>query len=785
TITQHVVIGQPAGTWYYRVQASNAGGDSLWSNTQLVNVMVAPPASPILAPISNPDGDGGYNIEWSTVTGAISYTLEEDDNSSFSSPSISYTGTITQHVVTGQLAGTWYYRVMASNAGGNSPWSNIEVVNVRPDEPELLPISNPDWNGDYLVDWNEVAGATGYRLQEDDDPGFGTPLDRYTGPASQLDIAGQAGGTWYYRVLAINVAGDSLWSNVESTGVMPAAPSLLPIVNPDGDGDYLIDWSNVGGADSFLLEEADNSDFITPTVRYEGAASEFQVTGQATGMWYYRVQASNTYGESPWSNSETAGVVPGVPVLSSIENGDGDGDYQVGWTEVVSATSYRLQEDDNAEFTSPRVVYEGAQNGYAVTGQYYGSWYYRVLASNAGGESGWSNVEWVTVEDAPPESPVLAGISNPDGNGDYLVDWNEVGGATSYRLEEADNSSFNLPTVRYEGSLTELEVSRQPSGTWYYRVLASNAGGDSPWSNVETASVIPAAPVLLPIENADGNGDYLVDWNEMVGATGYRLQEDDNPGFTTPVDRYTGSASQFEATSQSGGNWYYRVLASNPAGESPWSNTQSVNVILVPQMKNIYMPLVSRPTPDGVNILSSTYSYEYSDNLYIIGEVFNNTDRALAWVKVKVNLFNAGGQWLADETTYPFPFDLPAKQKGCFIVSMQIPPGWSYYKFDAPQYWLGDSNTSLTIHDTSGAYDAGSYSLFGQIWNDGNQIASNVYVSGTLYNNSGLPVGCQYAFVKQSMAPGEASLFKINFPGYIRDYNDVTRYRLRVVGDLP
>jgi len=355
-------------------------------------------------------------------------------------------------------------------------------------------------------------------------------------------------------------------------------PTLFPIDNSDDDGDYLVQWSTVTEAITYTLEEDDDISFPSPTVRYQGDQISYQVSGQGSGDWCYRVKASNANGDSYWSNIESAGVRPGAPTLSPIENGDGDGAYLVDWNDATGATSYRMEEDDNSAFTSPTARYTGASSQYEMNGQHWGTWYYRVLASNSGGDSPWSNTESVIVDHVPPDAPILYPISNPDGNGDYLVDWSDANGATGYCLEEDDNSAFTSPTVRYTGASSQYEVVGQVGGTWYYRACASNASGDSPWSNTEYASVIPAAPILAPISNPDGNGDYLVDWNDVTGATSYCLEEDDNSAFTSPTPRYTGASSQYQVTGQQGGTWYYRVRASNVAGDSPWSNTESVGV---------------------------------------------------------------------------------------------------------------------------------------------------------------------------------------------------------------
>ena len=69
--------------------------------------------APVLEPIENSDEDGEYTLKWSSVTGASSYTLEEADNGTFAGSTVIYSGSGTQHAVSGQLPGKWYYRVRA------------------------------------------------------------------------------------------------------------------------------------------------------------------------------------------------------------------------------------------------------------------------------------------------------------------------------------------------------------------------------------------------------------------------------------------------------------------------------------------------------------------------------------------------------------------------------------------------------------------------------------------------------------------------------------------------
>jgi hypothetical protein len=741
--------------------------------------------APILLPISNPDGNGDYLVDWSDVPAVNGYRLEEDDNLGFLSPIVRYTGTDSQFQVTGQPTGLWYYRVLDTDTVGDSIWSNTESVGVVPAAPILSSISNSDGNGDYLVDWNDVTGATAYVLQEDDNSAFSSPTVRYSGAASQFQVNGQPTGLWYYQVQASNTGGNSAWSNIESVGVVPAAPVLLAISNADGNGNYQVDWSDVTGASSYVLQEDDNLAFTSPTTIYSGSNSQHQVNGQVGGTWYYRVQASGTGGFSAWSNTESASVIPAAPVLTAISNPDGNGDYLVDWNVVTGSTTYVLQEDDNLAFTSPTERYNGAASEYSVTGQLTGLWYYRVLARNAGGDSIWSNTQSVGVV---PAAPVLAAISNPDGNGDYLVDWNDVTGATSYELQAANDSAFTTPSVRYSGAISQFQETVQTTGLWYYRVRAINTGGNSAWSNTVSVSVVPAAPVLAAISNPDGNGDYLVDWSDVTGAISYELQEDDNLAFTSPTQRYVGTNSQYQIIGQQLGTWYYRVRAINAGGTSPWSNTEPVVITVVPpSIIYIYLPLVNSPKSE-VRVLPISSHYEADNTLNIVGEVLNYTSNNIGSVKVTIHFFDASGQPVGTTSnyTYIWPNDLPSGEKGCFKITMGIPPNWSYYQFEAPTYILSSTSSGLTIFGDSGLYNPSSkgYIINGQVRNNGNQRSNNVGVSGTLYNAYSVPVGCEHGTVNTTnIAPGQSSSFIINF--LERDYVDVTYYKLRVAGDMP
>jgi hypothetical protein len=90
-----------------------------------------------------------------------------------------------------------------------------------------------------------------------------------------------------------------------------------------------------------------------------------------------------------------------------------------------------------------------------------------------------------------PDVPVLNSITNPNNEGTYNVTWNAAYLATTYILEEDDNSAFSSPTTQYTGTDTSRFITYQQGGTYYYRVKANNSWGDSGWSNVQATTALP------------------------------------------------------------------------------------------------------------------------------------------------------------------------------------------------------------------------------------------------------------------------------------------------------
>ena len=278
-------------------------------------------------------------------------------------------------------------------------WGRIDVaaavaaaVPINP--PDLHAIANTDGDGSYMVEWGSIQNATQYTLQEDDNPNFTSPKLVYQGSATHKDVSGQSAGYYYYRVRAENAQAISDWSQTRTAGVVPGSPTLQLTPDATYADEYLLSWTQVAGADGYILQESQTASFTLPATRYQGSALSYAVTGQDGGDWYYRIAAANQAGSSPWGSSVISITVPApalpAPTLQAISNLYGHEAFPLQWTVVTTATSYILEASRDMYFSSPTPVYTGPLTAYSMQTDSGGTWFFRVRAASAAGRSAWS-----------------------------------------------------------------------------------------------------------------------------------------------------------------------------------------------------------------------------------------------------------------------------------------------------------------------------------------------------------------------------------------------------------
>ncbi|MBU0713117.1 T9SS type A sorting domain-containing protein [bacterium] len=200
------------------------------------------------------------------------------------------------------------------------------LIVAAPSEPYL---ASPEDGAENLPPdiefiWYESAQAETYHLQISGNPQFSeiTFQDSLITRTTR-QVTGFADGWYYWRVRAFNTAGTSAWSSVRSFSVCvqivvpPAEPDLIL---PDDGAENLpqeveFSWNASSGAETYWLQIADNSSF-TPIAFQDSliTGTSLLVTGLADGLYYWRINASNTGGTSAWSSVRSFSVGPPLGV---------------------------------------------------------------------------------------------------------------------------------------------------------------------------------------------------------------------------------------------------------------------------------------------------------------------------------------------------------------------------------------------------------------------------------------------------------------------------------------
>ncbi len=276
-----------------------------------------------------------------------------------------------------------------------------------------------------LLSWNGAWEATSCRLQVSTSSSF-SPLiiDQIGIKGSSCGIRGLANNTRYYwHVNATNSGGTSSYSSTWSFATIVSAPAAPTLASPSDRATGVstsptLSWNASTGATSYALQVSTSSDFSTLVVNQSGIVGTWNgVSLMNNTTYYWRVNATNAGGTSPWSSvwSFTAiEVAPSAPALASPANGATGVSTSptLRWNASTGAKSYRLQISKNETFST--IVFDSS----GITDTSYVSLrlmsrtthYWRVNATNVAGTSGWSTVWSFTTMAVSSVEEITGGI---------------------------------------------------------------------------------------------------------------------------------------------------------------------------------------------------------------------------------------------------------------------------------------------------------------------------------------------------------------------------------------
>ena len=346
------------------------------------------PAAPVVK-IGNSASSGKPMLTWNTVGGATSYRIYRS-TSKGSGYSLLGTTTATSYTNTGAKAGTtYYYRVKACNDAGLSPYSNIVsgnvVVTPKPSAP-VVKIGNSAASGKPMLTWNAVSSATSYKVyRATSQKGTYSLLGTVTA-TSYTNTGAKAGVTYYYKVKAVNSAGESAYSNVVSG---KTTVTTLTMGHSASSGKPQLTWKAVSGAASYKVYRATAKNGAYSVINTTKALTYTNVGAALGTTYYYKVEALNASGKSMGFSAVVEGKV--APVLA-VGYSSVSGKPQLTWKAVPGATEYQVYRStqQNSGYTKINTT---TATSYVNTGAKAGTtYYYRIVAVKGTAVSDFSNI---------------------------------------------------------------------------------------------------------------------------------------------------------------------------------------------------------------------------------------------------------------------------------------------------------------------------------------------------------------------------------------------------------
>jgi titin len=579
--------------YFYRVRAYNAGGNSAYSNTMEATTLPKAPAAPgnlVVVVVSF----SRLNLAWQDKSAnEDSFQIERKLGAAGTFAEIAKLPTnIATFADTGLSASTQYfYRVRASNIGGQSPYSNETNATTNPGPPNApsgLTATPVNQTRIALVWTDNANNEAGFKIERKTGAGAFAQVGAASANATSFADTGLVANTEYiYRVRSSNVTANSAYTN-EATAktfpVPPAAPAGLtagPLVNLQIN----LAWQDKSAnEDSFRVE------------RKQGAAGAFAVvatlpknaTSYTDGnlnpvtQYFYRVRAMNLGGNSGYTNEAAATTLVSPPLAPSNLTGTTAGQTQINlaWQDNSNnEDGFKIERKPNGgEFTEIASMAANVKN-YQDNGLSQDIEYvYRVRAFNAGGNSGYSSEVTAITLPNPPKTPVNL-KATPATNKRINLAWvdsskNEAG----FKVERKKGAAGTYAQIASIGAnvTSYADTTLLAATQYFYRVRAFNIGGNSGYSleaNGTTLPNPPKKPANLTATAVSNKRINLAWADSSTNENGFRIERKKGAGTYAQIAQVNANVKSYADTTLTANSAYsYRVRAFNAGGNSLYSN---------------------------------------------------------------------------------------------------------------------------------------------------------------------------------------------------------------------
>ncbi len=601
-----------------------------------------PPDAPVL--MSPTNGSTGVLLtpllDWSDVTGALTYRVQVSTDSLFSSTVLDTAGLLASQflIPTGKLLANsrYYWRANASNSAGAGAWSTKYYFNT-------LTASGPAVNIPLRITNNTATGIDTmyFGLDPTATDGIDAALGEYElpplPPSEIFDVRFIGSDITPPPALLGGVRRDYRTGTLSYIGI-----KKHELTFQRGTGTVIKIYSNFPTGVKAAVYDLFGGVIVNDTLA--GVDSVIILNAGITKVFFDAIYSLS----SP--------VPPDAPNLLLPANGSIGVSISpsLDWNDVPTATSYKLQVSANSGFTS-FVINDSSLTAsqYTVPSgvlSYNVQYYWRVYAKNTVGYGPASTVfNFTTILPMPLAPGLLFPVNNSTGNELNLnLVWNKPQYSAGYNVVLATDAGFT--TIILNDSLLTDSIKAltnlTPLTNYYWKVRAKNAAGWGVFSTAFTFKTvgIPTQVVLsIPVNNATGQPVNLTfKWfkavdqvlnlsmgnskkgNESDGptaVTNYWFELATDSMFTNIISRDSilTDTTKSVTSLMNITNYFWRVKAKNQIGWAVFSSTWKFTTIVpIPGVPGLISPANnSQGNPLNLNLEWNKPQYSAGYNVVL------------------------------------------------------------------------------------------------------------------------------------------------------------------------
>lgn len=608
-------------------------------------------------------------FKWSSVPGALSYTLEIADNAEFQTPFVMMEG-LADTSTTINLPSyhtSYFWRATSVFQNNNKGVSTVWEFAVQRAPLTLVFPQNGVVCADSLVQfrWNE-ADAEFYTLQVSESADFDSLIfNRSTIIDTFYSVKlPKANTTYYWRVAHRKGTCLTAFSQVWHLSTKQAAPGLLLPIDGAFGGELFQEapfsveliWQDSDNVeDTYDIQISTDPDFsgelFAESMALTDTTFTIQVPETYNTEYFWRVRLNRDGCSSYWSAAFSFLTPYDYTIITSPAHQATCvtmNNTYFSWDSVDNASKYRIQVSDTANFARIMIDSAGISNNNVnlMLNLPLTNHYWRVKAEDNNNSGLWSDVrEFVTTLRGPtliyPQDQSIGIQKNT------IFEWEGFGEGALYdlrvyQINSPDNYVMILDTAALtENSFNFMLPNDNTNYAWEVRLKGICTGDWAKLSFFRT--LIPAPQLLEPEDNSLAVSLYpIYKWADVIDADSYEIEISTDSTFKKRflsdrginANTWTMPGLQYlEFTT-----YFWRVRATNEDGVSNWSQVFSFTTTELPADSPILLFPENNSTKQALDnqfawsSVDKAISYEVTisvdrdfENIYLVQETADTT----------------------------------------------------------------------------------------------------------------------------------------------------------------